>query len=254
MDTHYHNPVTSKKELWLNIANYHFEHLVPVNIWDTIVAKFGGHNPSTKAFADKLSRKLNWEKKFAFKAIWEYKKFVYLGVMSDFSVTPSKIIDQVWHEHILFSAGYREFCQEIIQYNFDHNPELVSLDNQTETFQAQYFHTIELYKIEFGIEPPVDIWGKPKFKGKTESSNGKKKMKDKGRFTVELDLGVSLISMFPNASSRDVEFAHGEFGGDDNDSGWEDDVDDGPGGDDGDSDGSSCSSCSSSCGGGCGGD
>ena len=27
-----------------------------------------------------------------------------------FGVTPSKVIDQVWHEHILFSRAYRDFC------------------------------------------------------------------------------------------------------------------------------------------------
>ena len=66
----------NKKELWLNIANYHFDHLAPTHLWDEIAAKFGGQNPFTKAFADKLSRKLNWRKRFAMKALWEYKKFV----------------------------------------------------------------------------------------------------------------------------------------------------------------------------------
>lgn len=143
----------NKKELWFNIANYHFDHLVDTSLWDEIVAQFGGISPFTKAFANKLSRKLSWEKTFALRAIWEYKKFVFLGVTSDFSVTPSKIIDQVWHEHLLFSAGYRKFCKEIIQYNLDHNPELVFTDLQNETFQSQYFHTIELYKKSLGWSP-----------------------------------------------------------------------------------------------------
>ena len=158
----------NKKELWLNLANYHFDHLVPTHLWDEIAAKFGGQNPFTKAFADKLCRKLNWDKNFALKAIWEYKKFVYLGVISDFSVTPSKVIDQVWHEHLLFSAGYRDFCRRIIQYDFDHNPELVSVGSQTEAFQVQYFHTLELYRREFGCEPPPEIWSVTKFKGKID--------------------------------------------------------------------------------------
>ena len=67
----------NKKELWLNIANYNFDNLVPTHLWDEIAAKFGGQSPFTKAFADKLSRKFHWNKNFALKAIWEYKKFVY---------------------------------------------------------------------------------------------------------------------------------------------------------------------------------
>lgn len=94
------------------------------------------------------------------KAIWEYKKFVYLGVISDFSVTPSKVIDQVWHEHILFTSGYRKFCKDVIQYDFDHNPELVAVDRQMLAHESQYIQTIQLYKrnlelnhqMRFGIQ------------------------------------------------------------------------------------------------------
>jgi len=35
---------------------------------------------------------------------------------------PSKVIDQVWHEHQL-SQSYREFCSEVIDKEFDHTPE-----------------------------------------------------------------------------------------------------------------------------------
>lgn len=247
----------NKKKLWLNIANYHFDHLVPTHLWDEIAAKFGGQSPFTKAFADKLSRKLNWEKKFALKAIWEYKKFVYMGVVSDFSVTPSKVIDQVWHEHLLFSAGYRKFCKEIIQYDFDHNPELIYVSSQTEAFQSQYFHTIEFYKREFGLEPPSEIWDETKFEGKIEKmKKPQKNLNDSGYYT-NYDGTDTLISMFPSADRNDVEFGGGEFSGAGSGGSWDDSGDDSSGGDSGgDSGGSSDSgsSCSSSCGGGCGGD
>ena len=195
----------NKKELWLNIANYHFDNLVPTNLWDEIAAKFGGQNPFTKAFADKLSRKLNWKKNFALKAIWEYKKFVYMGVISDFSVTPSKVIDQVWHEHLLFSSGYRKFCKEIIRYDFDHNPELVSVGSQTEAFQSQYFHTIELYKKEFGLEPPPEIWDATKFKGKIEKIKKPQKNQNDSGYSDSYVGTDAIIGMFPSAESSDVE-------------------------------------------------
>jgi hypothetical protein len=192
----------NKKELWLNIANYHFDNLVPTHLWDEIAAKFGGQNPFTKAFADKLSRKLNWKKNFALKAMWEYKKFVYMGVISDFSVTPSKVIDQVWHEHLLFSSGYRKFCKEIIRYDFDHNPELVSVGSQTEAFQSQYFHTIELYKKEFGLEPPPEIWDATKFKGKIEKIKKPQKNQNDSGYSDSYVGTDPLISMFPSAESN----------------------------------------------------
>lgn len=142
-----------KTQLWLNLQAYHFDNLVPPHLWDHVIENFGGPDAPTKAFAKKIARKFGWSNKFALKAISEYKKFIYLGVFSDFAVTPSKIIDQVWHEHILFSKAYREFCTEIIQYNFDHNPELVPIADQTGTFNAQYLDTINLYQTEFGFVP-----------------------------------------------------------------------------------------------------
>jgi hypothetical protein len=246
----------NKKELWLNIANYHFDNLVPTHLWDEIVAKFGGQSPFTKAFADKLSRKLNWNKNFALQAIWEYKKFVYLGVISDFSVTPSKIIDQVWHEHLLFSAGYRIFCKEIIQYDFDHNPELAFIGSQNEVFQSQYFYTIELYKSEFGCEPPSFIWDETKFKGKKEQI--KKPIKNLDSSDCS-DCSASyagtdtLISMSTASESSYMQFGGGDFSGGGSNGNWDDSGDDSSDSDSGNSSDSG-SSCSSSCGGGCGGD
>src|SRR5262245_6582769 len=153
-----------KKELWLRLKHYDFAHLVPIHLRDRIDAAFGGPDASTRAFADKLARKLRWSRAFALRAIDEYRKFIYLGSIAEFSVTPSKVIDQVWHEHLLFSRGYREFCDAVLGRMFDHDPELVPVDEQTAAFRAQYDATLELYRTEFDRDPPEAIWGTPKFK------------------------------------------------------------------------------------------
>ena len=171
----------NKKNLWLALRAYHFNHIVETHLWDRITEKFGDTDASTKAFAEKLARKLGWTKAFALRAISEYKKFVYLAVTADFSVTPSKIIDQVWHEHLLFTKGYRDFCNDIIGYQLDHSPELIPMDSQTGTFNAQYMATLEFYKTEFRMSAPEEIWGTPKFdieKLSKEEYQPKKKRKD----------------------------------------------------------------------------
>ena len=122
---------TTKKDLWLRLKHYQFGHLVPPNFWQQVLEAFGGADAPSKAFANKLARKLGWSTGFALRAIAEYRKFVYLGMVSRFSVTPSKIIDQVWHEHQLFTQAYRSFCGEVLGRHFDHNPELIPLANQT---------------------------------------------------------------------------------------------------------------------------
>ncbi len=152
----------SKKELWLRLRNYHFDHLVPPQLMDALRATFEGSDSYTQAFADKLARKLHWSRPFAMRAIGEYKKFLYLGLVADFPVTPPKVIDQVWHEHLLFSRGYREFCDQVLGREFDHHPELVPVDEQTARFQAQYDATLALYQTEFDSEPPAAFWGTPK--------------------------------------------------------------------------------------------
>jgi hypothetical protein len=246
----------TKKELWLNIKNYHFNNLVPPILWQNISQVFDGEDASTKAFATKISRKLKWKYRFARRAIWEYKKFVYLGIVSDFQVTPSRIIDQVWHEHVLFSKAYREFCTDVIQYPFDHNPELIPDPNITGIFHAQYLDTIELYKKEFGIDPPAAFWGTPKF-GWDVSLPNPFISKKKNWILETANTGYAyddtpLVAYFTydmiGSESSFTEFNGGDFGGGGAGESWDGSD---SGSDSSGSDGSSsCSSCSSGCGGG----
>lgn len=244
----------NKKQLWLNLKAYHFDDLVPPQLWHHIQENFGGPNASTKAFASKIARKLKWPEKFALRAIAEYKKFVYLGIVGDFVVTPSKIIDQVWHEHLLFNKAYRLFCAEVIQYEFDHTPELIPLEDQTGTFNAQFSQTIQLYTIEFGMPPPFDIWGSPKFDINTQVVNGYESKKKKSDSHIEG--GGPLFTYFdPSSDSNHPEnfpefagFGEGDSGGGGATGRWSE-----PNATQSDSSdaGSNCSSgCSSGCGGG----
>lgn len=251
----------NKKELWLRLNAYHFEHVVPSNLWDDVEELFGRRDASSKAFASKIARKSGWSKEFARRALNEYKKFVYLGVVSDFPVTPSKIIDQVWHEHILFSKAYRQFCGDVIDYTFDHNPELIPMTDQTGNFNLQYLDTLALYKIEFGIESPSDIWSVPKFDTKKVTVLGnietnKKKTKSTGTYG-----DAPLVTFFDGSqsgghpaenSSAFSGFGDGEFGGAGGGSSWGNEDSSGHN-DSGNADSGSSgdsSGCSSGCGGG----
>jgi hypothetical protein len=246
----------SKKELWLRLHNYHFNELVPPNLWDKVTAKFGGADASTKAFAHKLAIKLGWKADFAQRAVLEYKRFVYLGVVSDFVVTPSDIIDQVWHQHILFSKAYRSFCTDIIEYDFDHTPELIASGNQTGTFSAQYFDTLELYRKEFGVDAPATIWGTPKFDEQALAvANYRSKKKEKaisgydGSGAIYSDVGL-YQSFDTNSGESFFDFGGGDSGGAGAGAGGSWDADDSSSDSSSSDSGSSCSSCSSGCGGG----
>ena len=255
--------MTHKKELWSKLKSYHFDHLVPTLLWQHIAANFDGSNAFSKAFASKIARKHGWKNLFALKALDEYKKFVYLGIISDFQVTPSKVIDIVWHEHLLFTKGYRQFCSEVIKYEFDHYPELVPITQQTEQFNAQYLQTLDLYRTEFNSTPPAEIWEITKYdKEKLVKKNGqptRKKDEDSfsynpSTYTAEAPL-YTFFSDSTNAGVSNTEFGNGEFGGAGASGSWSNPVDSSSNSDSG-SDSSSSggsdggSSCSSGCGGG----
>lgn len=238
-------PQLTKLELWQNLETYQFNDLVPPNAWNRITELFGGENASTKAFADKISRKHQWSSRFALFAIHEYKKFVYLGIISNFQVTPSKVIDVVWHEHLLFTKPYRDFCETIIQCKFDHHPELIPIDEQTELFAEQYVKTLLLYRSEFGKDAPVEIWNLPKFneaqlkRAKQVYTDG---TSDSSGWSYD---STPLASHFDDTNFSDFE--GGDFGGAGAGGDYSDSSDSSDGGSDG-------SSCSGGCGGGCGGD
>jgi hypothetical protein len=249
-----------KRELWLRLRNYHFDNLVPAHLTDRVRAAFAGRDASTQAFASKVARKLGWKLPFTLRAIHEYKKFVYLGVVSGRSVTPPKVIDQVWHEHLLFTRAYRDFCREVLGRDFDHNPELLNSTSQTDVFKAQYAETLALYFLEFNREPPEDIWGMPKFgsglpQAKSQRSQAPRPAEPQ---TGTTDSGVyesePLHTFFGgegNSGSADAfeMSGGGGFSGAGSGDSWSDASDGSSSGSDGGSDGGG-SGCSSSCGGG----
>lgn len=247
----------NKKELWLQIKHYHFNHIVSANMWEKINQSFGGTDASTKAFADKISRKHNWTKAFALKTVQEYKKFVFLGVIGEFHVTPSKFIDVVWHEHILFTNAYNGFCTEIIEYRFEHYPELMNVATETEIYNAQYIKTIELYISEFGKLPPSDIWVVTKFdKDKiTEDFSNPKRKSETENLYFSSNSYSNDYALYESFSSSEIsegsmmEFGGGDAGGAGASGSWADSSD-ADASDSGNSSDDGGSGCSSGCGGG----
>lgn len=244
-----------KRDLWLRIRDYTFDDLVPPRLADQWQSAFGRSDPSLQAFAGKISRKLGWNRRFALLAIREYKKFVYLGLVSRTSVTPPKIIDQVWHEHLLFTRGYRHFCQEVLRRDFDHNPELLPTKRQSEVYAAQYEATLALYQHEFNETPPPEIWGTPKFA--TPRAADAARRRERQASTADVWVPSSSTGVSGDDAPLHEQFGGGGgFSGGGSEGSWGDgagsDGDASGAGDTGDSgagDGGDAGGCSSSCGG-----
>ena len=72
-------------------------------------------------------------------------------------VSPSTIVDRVWHYHLLYTHSYwHNFCGKVLNKSLYHYPgggRAEELVKDRHRYQA----TLELYQAYFG-NPPVDIW------------------------------------------------------------------------------------------------
>jgi hypothetical protein len=127
------------QDLWTRIEQYPLD-----NSW------------SEYGFSTRLANEHYWTKNFTSKAILEYKRFMYLAATSDMMVSPSPVVDEVWHQHLIFTQSYQEFCQ-IAGKAIQHIPSTHNTED-AEKFKQAKERTTRLYHTVFG-EQPADIWG-----------------------------------------------------------------------------------------------
>ncbi|MEO0331092.1 MAG: hypothetical protein AAF223_05325 [Bacteroidota bacterium] len=83
----------------------------------------------------------------------EVMRFLHLIAFYNRRLTPSLPVDLAWHEFILFTRMYADFCQEKCSRFIHHHPGGKESDNQRD-FQK----TLQLYMLHWG-QPNEDIWG-----------------------------------------------------------------------------------------------
>jgi hypothetical protein len=89
----------------------------------------------------------------------EYRKFLTLQLLHPGEdIVPCKIVDEMWHRHILDTAAYREDCDAIFGRFLDHFPYFgMRGEEDAQALDDAYADTLERYRASFG-EPPVDTW------------------------------------------------------------------------------------------------
>lgn len=124
-------------------------------LWNEI-QKFEFDSPKENySFFTRLKDENLWTSNFAKEAIIEYKKFMYLATISNQMVAPSKIVDIVWHQHLIYTESYKIFCK-ILQKEIKHIPSNHNRDD-FKTFEKAENFTKEVYESEFGNQP-IEIW------------------------------------------------------------------------------------------------
>lgn len=111
--------------------------------------------PSEYGFSTRLASENYWTKEFTAQALVEYKKFMYLAAISDTMVSPSEIVDVVWHQHLVFTQSYQAFCH-LLGKQIQHIPSTHNREDAAK-FKRAKEHTTRLYRDCFG-EQPTAIW------------------------------------------------------------------------------------------------
>lgn len=217
----------------------------------------------------RLQREQGWTPAFTLLAVGEYRRFVHLAVTAPHPVTPSSVVDEVWHTHLMFTRDYWLRFTPLLPAPLHHEPGDGTPASDAH-FRSQYTRTLDLYHVTFGHVPPPEVWPDPR-QGRAGTSSTPRRawilpvaaLLAGGVFLILHSVFVAgfifvlaliLLGSFSQAQGRPGRGGQGNCGG-----GFADGVfADGDSCDSSDSSGcadtgSSCgSSCGSGCGGGCG--
>jgi hypothetical protein len=108
------------------------------------------------SFAHRLARDNGWTALYAARVIEEYRRFAFLMIAAGHMAVPSDQVDQAWHQHLLYTRSWSDFCTSTLQQPVHHDPTKGG-DDEQRRFKAAYEQTLQSYRTFFG-EPPEDIW------------------------------------------------------------------------------------------------
>ncbi|MGN6438808.1 MAG: hypothetical protein ACTHMM_19850 [Agriterribacter sp.] len=151
-------------------------------LWTSILAYDFDTPPSEYGFSTRLANENYWTQDFTQQAILEYKKFMYLAAVSDMMVSPSEIIDTVWHQHLIFTQSYQDFCN-LLGKQIQHVPSTHNKED-AEKFKQAKERTLRFYQ-EIFEEEPGPVWS---YRSMYDSLH-----LDKARYKIRSFLVVGLL-------------------------------------------------------------
>jgi hypothetical protein len=89
----------------------------------------------------------------------EYRKFLALHLAHPGAdVVPCKLVDEIWHQHILDTRAYAEDCEALFGGFLHHYPYFgMNGPDDALALHDAYADTIERYRAAFG-DPPANTW------------------------------------------------------------------------------------------------
>lgn len=102
----------------------------------------------------RLIQEYGWNEEFVDGAVNEYIRFLELHVAyPNTTIVPGKVVDKVWHDHILHTRDYIQFCEKSFGSYFHHDPKDRSSDKVMDLRP-----TCELYRTRYGHSVPKAYW------------------------------------------------------------------------------------------------
>lgn len=74
------------------------------------------------ALKERMVVKVGWTPEFTDELFGEMKKFLYLCATNDGSMAPPEDIDEIWHNFILFTGDYADYCKSKVGFFLHHQP------------------------------------------------------------------------------------------------------------------------------------
>lgn len=128
------------------------------NLWLALEKFEVDAGDETLTFIQRLARENGWSISFARKVFTEYKKFIFLAIISPGQVTPSDQVDQAWHLHLSYTQSYwNDLCGRILPRPLHHGPTKGG-PAEDDRFWQQYEDTLSLYRQAFAQSAPSEIW------------------------------------------------------------------------------------------------
>jgi uncharacterized protein (TIGR04222 family) len=133
-----------------------------VALWERIAAfDIDGDTAPAVPFVARLARENSWPRRFADRAVCEYRRFVFLAMTAGRPMCPSEQVDGVWHLHLTYTRSYwQRFYGEVLGRPLHHDPTRGGAA-ECRKHWAMYADTLAAYRQAFGEEPPADLWPPP---------------------------------------------------------------------------------------------
>lgn len=95
----------------------------------------------------------NWTPEQCDSAEIEYKRYLHLCMVFGKGIVPNKIMDKMWHYHILDTRAYHNDCEKVFGHYLHHFPYFGMRGEQDEKdLHNSFLKTKELYLQTFGEE------------------------------------------------------------------------------------------------------